>query len=136
MTGSIGKLSISLVSAALVTACTTTNPASTDNDAPSGDFTLRLAGDGGWDVRCNGQTTRGDVSNHERGRRTEQTATIAITDLIRLSCNYESNRSPLRVTLEETAFDCPFGTFSDGICRAEVPAGQTGTWIFEIDPAG
>ncbi len=107
--------------------------ASTDRtipSAPASDMVLRMDGGGGWDLRCEGQTTRGDAKVHERGRRSDKTGVIAMEDVVTMRCDYDAGTAPLLLTLEDTGIACPFGTFSEGVCRAEFSASTTGTLEF------
>jgi hypothetical protein len=115
----------------MASGCASTGAGSTAQvTGPVADLALRMDGGGGWDMRCEGETRRGDAKVHERGRRSDRTGVIAIEDVVTMRCDYEAGDSALRLTLDDTGMACPFGTFSLGVCRASLAAGQTGSLVF------
>ena len=119
---------------ALATAACASSDVSVAPDAPRGDLFLEAVGSGNWSVACSGPTVRGRrAAQSIRGRGNETFDVIALRDVISASCEYETESAPLTITLEEKGLDCPFGTFTGGICRTTIPAAETGS--FDFSPA-
>jgi len=108
--------------------------ATTFEGMPSGDLVLRAVGSGNWSVDCTATSERGRPAARDMsGRGGESFDVIALRGMVIASCSVEAGDAPLTLTLEEAGMDCPFGEFSNGICRTVIGAGESAS--FEFSPS-
>lgn len=125
-TGTFGALA----TLAIATGCASSG-ATTFEGMPSGDLVLRAVGSGNWSVDCTATSERGRPAVRDiSGRGGDSFDVVALRGMVNASCSVEAGDAPLTLTLEEAGMDCPFGEFSNGICRTVIGAGESASFDF------
>lgn len=110
---------IALLATSLATAASAGTPV-----APV--VTIKASGQGGWEILCHVTPTSGDET--VRGLAPDRD-TFATANIRRATCNYKNaSTGPLTVSINSTAFACPFKLPAEAPCETQFGKSQFGSF--------
>ncbi|MGK0266631.1 MAG: hypothetical protein ACI82N_000879 [Maricaulis sp.] len=132
------RIQTTILAAAFAAAIVSAGSASAQT-APRGEaFVMEMLGQRGWQVSCELSQADGDtITTRDHGRGLMHNSRVAIGEVVGGTCSYSvPERGELRLTvnLAHTGFECPFTVTGGEFCRANLAAGESGSFIVSRAP--